>query len=300
MKNLIGFLAVLVAVNANAQQDTTGTAPSDSLEISNAPKDGDTTIVRLGNHQLKIVERPGKDEVLFEKKIEDEWIPNKDVPKDENSSGSKWHRKNMLTHWSGVTFGINGYIGDNESLELPEGLSQMEVDYSKSFSLALNFPELKFRLIGDYVGIYTGLGVQFNNYRLRQNTHLTFGDEVTMMEDTVRNLTRNTISATYLRVPLMIEFNTSQKPTKTFHVAAGVVGGFRLMSSYVQNYNEQGVDYVNRVESIPNLNLFTAEAMVRVGYGPFVLYASYGLTPMFELKEGPELYPISAGLGFAF
>ncbi len=300
MKQAIGILAVLIAFGAHAQQDTTATAPADSLEISNAPKDGDTTIVRLGNHQLKIVERPGKDEVLFEKKIEDEWVPRSEAQNDENNKTSNWHRKHMLTHWAGITFGMNGYVGNNESLDLPEGIGMMEVDYAKSFALALNFPELKFRIIGDYVGIYTGLGIQFNNYRLRQNTHLTFGDEVTMMEDTTRNLTKNTIAATYLRVPLMLEFNTSTRPTRTFHVAAGVVGGFRLFSSYVQNFNEQNVDYVHRVEGIPNLNLFTAEAMVRVGFGPFLVYASYGLTPLFERKEGPELYPISAGLGFAF
>lgn len=298
MKHLLGLIALFAAFQVSAQQDTS-LAPGDTLIISEAPEGNDTTIVRLGNHQLKIVERPGKDEVLLEKKVEDEWKSTKEI-KENHPGPDNWHRKHLLTHWSGVTFGINGYVGDNLSLDLPEEVNMMEVDYSKSFTVSINFPELKFRIIDDYFGFYTGLGLQFNSYRLRQNTHLTFGDEVTMMEDTVRNLTRNTLQATYLRVPLMLEFNTSKKPSRSFHLAAGVVGGLRISSTYVQEYNLQGVDYNTNVKGVPNLNLFSGEAMVRAGYGPFVVYASYWLTPLFDRKEGPELYPFSAGIGFAF
>lgn len=299
MKHLIVFLSLLIGTSAFAQQDTLA-APADTLNISESPAGNDTTIVRLGNHQLKIVERPGKDEILLEKKIDDEWRSTKDLKNDSESRASDWQRRHLLTHWSGVTFGINGYVGKNQSLDLPEESQLMEVDYSKSFTFSINFPELKFRIISDYFGIYTGLGLQFNSYRLRQNTHLTFGNEVTMVEDTLRNLTRNTLQATYLRIPLMLEFNTSLRPTRSFHFAAGVVGGWRIHSTYVQEYNLTGVDYNTNVKGVPNLNLFSAEAMVRTGYGPFVVYASYWLTPLFDRKEGPELYPFSTGIGFAF
>lgn len=299
MKLLITTIVLLFSLNLIAQEDTT--IPADSTEMTVSPGSGDTTIVRLGNHQLKVVERDGKDEILLEKKVEDEWVPRSDLSEKENcSSGSEWHKKNALTHWSGITFGINGFVGDNMSLDLPEESNLMEVDYSKSFSFSLNFPEVKFRLIKDYVGFYTGLGLQFNSYRMRQNTNITFGEEMSFERDTLRNLTRNTLQVAYLRVPLMLEFNTSTKPMKTFHVAAGVVGGMRIHSTYVQDYNLSGVDYTTQVKGVPNLNLFTAEAMLRVGYGPFLVYASYGLTPLFNTSEGPELYPINAGIGFAF
>lgn len=299
MKYLIATFVLLFSLNLFAQEETN--APADSTEMTLTPGNGDTTIVRLGNHQLKVVERDGKDEILLEKKIEDEWVPRSELSeKDDCGSHSEWHKKHALTHWSGVTFGINGYIGDNMSLDLPEESNQMEVDYSKSFTFSLNFPEVKFRLIKDYVGFYTGLGFQFNSYRMRQNTDITFGEEMSFERDTIRNLTRNTLQAAYLRVPLMLEFNTSTKPMKSFHVAAGVVGGIRFHSTYVQDYNQSGIDYTTQVKGVPNLNLFSAEAMVRVGYGPFLVYASYWLTPLFNKSEGPELYPISAGIGFAF
>ena len=301
MKYLFGTIALLMALGLSAQEDSPAPSNNDSLAIS--PDMGnDTTIVRLGRHRLKVVERDGKDEILFEKQNpeDEEWETKEHFAPESGDNPSDWTRKHLLTHWSGVTFGINGYIGDNESLDLPQEINQMEIDYSKSYTFSVNFPEIKFRLIKDYVGIYTGLGLQFNSYRLRQNTNMMFGDSVALMADTTRNLTRNTLQATYLRVPLMLEFNTSTKPTKSFHVALGVVGGFRIHSSYIQKYNQDGVDYKISTGGIPNLNLFSGEAMVRVGYGPFLVYASYWLTPLFDKKEGPELYPFSAGIGFAF
>jgi hypothetical protein len=299
MKNIVLTLLLLAAHTLYAQGE------NDS-PITEETTSGDTTIVRLGNHQLKIVEREGKDEVLLEKKEDDKWITQREWSSNEEDDScekdgmSEWSRRHQLTHWSGIYMGMNGFVGPNQALDLPEESNQLQLDYGKSFSFAVNFPEVKLKLVKDYVGIYTGLGYQFNSYRLRQNTNVTFGEQMTFARDTVRNLTRNTIQVGYIRVPLMLEFNTSSKPSNSVHIAAGVVGGIRLHSTYIQDHNADGVDYVTRVEGIPNLNVLTAEAMLRVGYGPLVLYASYGLTPMFTLKEGPELYPINAGIGFAF
>lgn len=301
MKHLFLILALIFSGALFAQEDTPAT-PETPKETEVA---GDTTIVRLGKHRLKIVEREGKDEMLFEKMDEDDdrWHMDEYFgggDDDDDDEPSEWEKKHKLTHWSGVYVGINGYIGDNQSLDLPENANQMEIDYSKSFSFAINFPEVKIRLIKDYFGIYTGLGYQYNSFRLRQNVSMGVGDSIALAVDTVRNFTRNTIQVGYIRVPLMLEFNTSTDPGKSFHVAAGVVGGFRLHSSYVQRYDQQGVNYNISTGNIPNLNLFTGEAMLRVGYGPLVLYASYGLTPLFDTSEGPELYPFTAGLGFSF
>jgi hypothetical protein len=171
MKYLLGLFALLILFSAQAQE--TETAPADTTEMAISPGTGDTTIVRLGKHQLKIVEREGKDEILLEKKVDDEWETKKKHSFDDKRTHSEWHKKNALTHWSGVYVGINGFVGDNQALDLPEDANALQLDYGKSFSFALNFPEVKFRLIKDYVGIYTGLGYQFNSFRMRQNTHIT-------------------------------------------------------------------------------------------------------------------------------
>lgn len=299
MKSIAITLAFLMSFGLYAQEETPQTSKNDTI-ISEAT--GDTTIVRLGKHRLKVVERVGKDEILLEKQLEDtdEWETKERFVPSIAGEDSDWTKKHRLTHWSGVSVGINGFVGPNHSLDLPTESSEMTLDYSKSYTFSINFPEIKFRIIKDYMGIYTGLGIQFNSYRLRQNTLLTFGNEVTQITDTTHSYDRNTLQATYLRIPLMLEFNTSDKPMRTFHVAVGVVGGFRIASTYVQKYKENGIDYKVNTGGIPNLNLFSGEAMARVGYGPFVVYASYWLTPLFDKSEGPELYPFSVGLGFSF
>lgn len=301
MKNIAALLAFLISFGLHAQEDTPTTPPSET-EITTSETTGDTTIVRVGRHRLKLVERVGKDEVILEKPFMDpeDWEFKERFKPGSTDNKSDWTKKHELTHWSGVTLGINGFVGPNNSLDLPTESAKMTLDYSKSYTFSINFPEIKFRLIKDYVGIYTGLGVQFNSYRLRQNTLLTFGDEVIQTTDTTHSYDRNTLQATYLRIPLMLEFNTSEKPMRSFHVAMGVVGGFRIGSTYVQKYKDNGISYKVNTGGIPNLNLFSAEAMVRVGYGPIVAYASYWLTPLFDKSEGPELYPFSVGLGFCF
>jgi hypothetical protein len=301
MKKIFAIIMTLIVVQVQAQEDNTTQIDS---TVTITP--GDTTRVKLGRYNLTIIEKEGeKDEVKFHKE---------EIYSDEDEYGSDWptedqieprtlgskERTRLLTHWSGVNFGMNGYIGTDPSLRLPDETSYMELDYSGSFSFSVNYPELKVKIFKDYVGIYTGLGLQFNSYRLRQDVTLKFNGEVTHFVDTARSFTRNTLQMYYLRVPLMLEFNTSSNPLKTVHLSAGVVGGFRLASTYIQNYQEGRMDYKTSTSGVKNLNLFTGELMVRAGYSHFVMYASYGLTPIFAQSEGPEIYPISVGLGFSF
>lgn len=301
MKKIFAIIMTLIVVQVQAQEDNTTQIDS---TVTITP--GDTTRVKLGRYNLTIIEKEGeKDEVKFHKE---------EIYSDEDEYGSDWptedqieprtlgskERTRLLTHWSGVNFGMNGYIGTDPSLRLPDETSYMELDYSGSFSFSVNYPELKVKILKDYIGIYTGLGLQFNSYRLRQDVTLKFNGEVTHFADTARSFTRNTLQMYYVRVPLMLEFNTSSNPLKTIHLSAGVVGGFRLASTYLQNYREGRMDYKTSTSGVKNLNLFTGELMVRAGYSHFVMYASYGLTPIFAQSEGPEIYPINVGLGFSF
>jgi len=301
MRKIFAMMMMLAFVQVQAQQETETQIDSTVTIIS-----GDTTRVKLGRYNLTIIEKEGeKDEVKFHKEERDyygdeygsDWPT--ETPKKPSTLGSK-ERTRLLTHWSGVNFGMNGYIGTDPSLRLPDETSYMELDYSNSFSFSINYPELKVKILKDYIGIYTGLGLQFNSYRLRQDVTLRFNGEVTHFADTARSFTRNTLQMYYLRVPLMLEFNTSSNPLKTVHLAVGVVGGFRVASTYLQDYREGRMEYKTSTSGVKNLNVFTGELMVRVGYSHFVMYASYGLTPIFALSEGPELYPVNVGLGFSF
>jgi hypothetical protein len=94
----------------------------------------------------------------------------------------------------------------------------------------------------------------------------------------------------------MLEFNTSQDNDRSFHVAAGVIGGWKMGSIVKQKWEDQNDKHQARRKSDFNLSPFTLDATARVGYKNFTVFATYGLTSLFEKNKGPEVYPVTVGL----
>lgn len=214
--------------------------------------------------------------------------------------------KSALTFWSGVDAGVNILLDKNNSTDFTNEHEWLDLDYSRSMSWSFNLVDAKIRLVKDYVGIYTGLGLTYNSYGLKENVRLMANNDSTYANiiptDRADSLggyipfTKNKLRASYLRIPLMLEFNTSLAPERTFHVSAGVIGGWNMGTINKVKYEEDGNDVKNRSKGDYNLTPFTLDASVRVGYRNFTLFANYGLTPLFEDGKGPEVYPLTVGL----
>ncbi|MEJ6615423.1 MAG: outer membrane beta-barrel protein [Crocinitomicaceae bacterium] len=56
--------------------------------------------------------------------------------------------------------------------------------------------------------------------------------------------TKNKLSAAYLTVPLLFEFNTKAKSSKSFYFAFGVVGGVRIGSTLKRKGEFEGEKFV--------------------------------------------------------
>ena len=209
--------------------------------------------------------------------------------------------KSALTFWSGVDAGVNILLDKNNSTDFTNEHEWLDLDYSRSMSWSFNLVDAKVRLVKDYVGIYTGLGLTYNSYGLKENVRLMANNDSTYADraDSLAGyipFTKNKLRASYLRIPLMLEFNTSLDPERTFHVSAGVIGGWNMGTINKVKYEEDGNDVKNRSKGDYNLTPFTLDASVRVGYRNFTLFANYGLTPLFEDGKGPEVYPLTVGL----
>lgn len=265
------FLIVLTSTFA---QDTTKTGSRD------------TTMIELGNTRIIII---GDAEVSMEE----------DTTDHDNGHSSK----SELTFWSGIDIGVNGYFfGDDFDLDTPEGLEYLDVKYEGSRTISFNIGEWKSRLISDYVGVYTGLGIQFNNYKFNGDyTLTTVEDSLVAFQDPTIDLRKNKLKIAYLTVPAMIEFNTSRHRNNSFHVAAGVVGGLRIGSKYKQKFKIRETGEVDKlkVKSDYNVAPFKLDAMARVGFGWFTLFGSYSITELFDSDQNPELHPFTAGISFA-
>jgi hypothetical protein len=100
---------------------------------------------------------------------------------------------------------------------------------------------------------------------------------------------------TYINAPFLLQFNTSQYRKNNFHVALGVVVGWRINTMYKQRYRDDG-KHKDKTYGHWNAQPFRFNAMIRIGYSRLTLFATYGLNQMFRAGAGPELYQFSAGI----
>ena len=87
---------------------------------------------------------------------------------------------------------------------------------------------------------------------------------------------------------------------KGFYLATGVVLGYNVGSKYkaIMRQDNAEIRYENRNNY--NLNPFKLDATVRLGYGSFGAFASYGLLSLFEKGATQEVYPLNMGLTLNF
>ncbi|NND78146.1 MAG: outer membrane beta-barrel protein [Flavobacteriales bacterium] len=212
--------------------------------------------------------------------------------------------KSDLTFWDGIDIGVNGYFfGEEFEAQAPEGSEHLEINYAGSRSVSLNFAETKVRLIKDYVGIYSGLGIQYHSYKFKNDYTLGLdGDSVVAYMDSTINIRKNKLRTGYIVIPLMLEFNTSRDADRSFHISAGVVGGLNIGNKYKQKYEvlETNEKEKLKLKSDWNIAPFKLDAMARIGFGDFMLHASYALSDMFDSDSNPQLRPFSAGLTLNF
>lgn len=232
-------------------------------------------------------------------------------------------RRNRFTYWSGLDLGVNTLIDESGSTDLSGNEEFMEVDNSRSRFFAINFMEQKIEFGSHRVGLLTGLGWEFVNYRLKnnyavqQNADSVFG---ILVDDP--DYRKNKMRQIGLRVPLMFEFNTKRSPLPTeedlyamrrdttgaiakrfehsrkhnFHIALGMVGSWYYNTMYKVKYEQEGETQKDRSSSDYYMLPYRAAAAVRIGYGGLNLFAEYSLTPLFENGKGPELTPLTVGL----
>ena len=270
MKYAITLLTLFFGLTLWAQED----APSDTTKTETTVKFGDIDV---------IVKKDGdKTEVDFEEE-EDDGEPDKEE----------------LTWWGGIDLGVNTLVTSSGSTSLPDDAQWLDTEPIRSMSWNINLFESKIRLVKDHVGILTGLGLTYNSYGLKNNIAVMSNSDSTFavtVPDSLYTLDKNKLRATYVRVPLMLEFNTSLDPDRSLHLAAGVIGGVRIGSITKQEFQIDDQKHKNRVKDDFNISPFTLDASVRVGYSNFTIFANYGLTPLFESGKGPEVYPVTVGI----
>ena len=259
-------------------------------EIVKITEGNDTMTINIGRKGLKIIESDNGTSV--------DLINLDDFDEDEGKK--KKSRKSFNGHWRGLELGMNNYLTSDYSLTLPVEAQFMELNTGKSWGVNINLLQYDIGFGTDKVGLVTGMGLEFNNYR--------FDGENSIVKDPVTNkivkldygadtyIEKSKLATSYLTVPLLLEFQIPVSGHKRIHISGGVIGGLKIGSHTKVLYKEDGSKQKDKINDDFNLSPLRYGVTARIGYRALKIFVTYNLTPMFETGQGPKLYPVSIGL----
>ncbi len=198
-------------------------------------------------------------------------------------------------HWAGLGLSVNGLLNEDHLIDYPAGAPYLDINYNKSTGVSLNLFEQNVNLYNQKLGLVTGLGVTWNNYRFADNVILTDDGKLDgyFSAEPGYSYQKSKLMLASLRIPLMLEFQTNSKmKANSFHVGAGAVGSVRMWSHTKNEINDsktknKGDFYVNP---------FIINGMATIGWGFINLYGTYSFSEMFRHDKGPVAYPFEVGI----
>ena len=257
-------------------------------------QDPDTSKIRIGNKKYTVI--VDSDKAI---KIISDTAQTIVLQEEEHAEKEHKHAKRMDGTWGGFGIGVTYFINKDYKMTLPAGAEFMDLKVANSLEFNFNFAEKTLGIIKDYVGITTGLGLQYQNYRFANDFTLTKGDNGIVAEPVGMELTKNRLSIWHLNLPLMMEFQIPvYGENKRIKLAAGVIGGLRIGSRQVQKYMVNDEKQKIKIKNDFYLRDFNYGFTARVGYGNVQVFANYYPQTLFENCKGPEIYPVTIGLHF--
>lgn len=303
MKRLTSFiLCILFFANVYAQSDTTDIKilKKNVVSVTEDPEKvhvkvgndrgievitdewGDTTQIRVGRRNFKVIEGDGGTVVKVDKEV-----------KNKNWSGS------FNAHWAGLEVGMNMMYETDYSLY--NGMANpefFELNPGKSLSWNLNFAEWAFKNEKKTFALVTGMGFSFNDY--------TFDLPITIEKEAgygkivpvelLGGVEKSKLHVNYLTAPLMLEIKTPLRMgSSRLYLAGGVIGGL-----YLGSHTKYKMDNNNKekIKSNYHINPWKYDITGRIGFGDFCVFANYTMTPMFKEGKGPGLQPLMIGVSF--
>lgn len=214
-------------------------------------------------------------------------------------SGFNFWQDKFSGHWAGIHFGFNGFSNPDYTGYQTEF---MKNDFFKSNSTFVNPIQQSISLQSNRntLGLVTGLGLQFQSYRLDKNTTIQVDVAGKVLRKPLDNFDDNQkskLSIVYITLPLLAEIQIPVKNYENrFYFSAGIYTGLRVNSHTKIKYREEGKKQKLKTPGDYSLNKFKYGIMVRTGYRWVNFFATYDLIPLFKKEKGPELTPVTVGL----
>ncbi|MCL1821889.1 MAG: hypothetical protein FWG22_03600 [Prolixibacteraceae bacterium] len=281
MKTITLLFAILISVSsAYALTDTL------RFEVQENPviqvimnENGDATTVEMGRRKIEVIESGCGHNVKFRY----------------NRS-----KRRFPAHWQGIEFGVNMFHDSNYSLYDDRNVGDFfDLNYAKSITFNLNLFEYAFTNRNKTVGVVTGLGFSFMDFRFDNPLTITYNRDWGMVyPQNLDNIKKSKFHASYLTAPLMLEVVTPLRlsPNNPLTVAVGAIGGLNIGSRTKIKGNDGNKTKERRSFHVNPLKYDLAG---RIGFGRhFGVFANYSMTSLFAEGKGPELYPLTVGISF--
>lgn len=243
--------------------------------------------VIIENDDERIVLNDGKDSYTFEKEFGNDC-------KDAETTGDG----NAI--WAGFGVNANGFMNASNQLASTTELSFLTLDPAKSIGIQLNFAEKRFPIIKDYLGVVTGLGLNWNRYAIKGDYDFSVVNDTLIANATGVNYAKNILSSTYLQAPLLLQISTNKNANQAWNISAGIVGGIRVDARQMQKWEADGKKNKDKTKDDFQFNPFQASLMATVGYGDWSLYMTYGLSDVFNEGSAPKVRGVNAGILLSF
>jgi hypothetical protein len=281
-------------INANATGASSVKFKGDAKEVS-AEASSSSSVAKVVDDAISGKNSDKKDSTTFNFRKKKFVIINKYSNSDSTSNSEN---NDEFHNWAGFGIGVNGWLSGG-SFSLPKNKEYMALDYGKSLNFQLNPLEKDIHIYKNYINLVIGLGFEWSQYEFKNRTTLNPDSSYTsgvIDSSKTFNYKKNRFKTTYVNIPVLVEFNSSKNPKKAFHLAVGVIGGYKLGSRTRQVLELDGQDIKLIRKDSYNVNPFRLNAHASVGYHNFTVYADYALTPLFENGGGPTLYPFTFGV----
>jgi hypothetical protein len=204
--------------------------------------------------------------------------------------------KAVITKWNVFELGLNNTLNNN-NFEMPNAYANMELEGAKSVNFHWGIIQQGVNLIKGKLRFVYGLGIEYNNYRFKQNVDLVKDSKpLETVINTQHDYSKNKLVTQYITVPLMLNYKSNPKdPDNSFNISAGVQVGYLYGAHQKQKWSDGGKEK-RKVKDDYNLSDYRFGYVVNFGYSGFNLYAKYYPTTMFKENRGPELNTVAAGI----
>ena len=254
---------------------------NNAIDIKNGGR-GDTMRVRVGRKALVISEGEHGSDIRLDRLDDNEY---------KSRTG---HSAKFKGHWSAIEVGINSFDDVNYKGFTP---NFMDLNQNKSYELNFNFLKYSIGLQKEKknIGLITGCGLTYNDYRFA-NAYSIDNDNgmvkpIVLLKD---KLSKSKLTASYLSVPLILEF---QIPVgdheKQLYFSGGLIGGLKIGSH--TKIKQDGNKTKSRNDF--NINPFRYGATARFGFKGINLFGTYYFSTFYKNGRGPEMFPFTLGIG---